>query len=55
MSGKDCKIDHVERSAAESLEPEHRMDGGITAWLQVLGSWILFLNSWFVEGDPLFR
>ena len=28
---------------------EHRVDGGITAWLQVFGSWILFLNSWFVE------
>jgi hypothetical protein len=49
MPGKDRKIDHVDRSAAESREPEHRMDGGITAWLQVLGSWILFLNSWFVE------
>lgn len=29
-------------------QPEHRVDGGITAWLQVFGSWILFLNSWFV-------
>lgn len=27
---------------------EHRMDGGLQAWLQVLGSWILFANTWFV-------
>lgn len=27
---------------------EYRMDGGTQAWLQVLGSWILFANSWFV-------
>lgn len=33
-------------------QPEHRVDGGLTAWLQVFGSWILFLNSWFVQ-EPL--
>jgi hypothetical protein len=27
---------------------EYRMDGGLQAWLQVLGSWILFANTWFV-------
>lgn len=27
---------------------EYRMDGGVQAWLQVLGSWILFANTWFV-------
>ncbi|KAJ5933747.1 MFS general substrate transporter [Penicillium verhagenii] len=25
---------------------EYRMDGGLQAWLQVLGSWILFANTW---------
>ncbi|KAL5356375.1 MFS general substrate transporter [Aspergillus floccosus] len=25
---------------------EYRMDGGVQAWLQVLGSWILFANTW---------
>lgn len=24
----------------------HRMDHGLEAWLQVLGSWILFANTW---------
>lgn len=24
----------------------YRMDGGLLAWLQVLGSWILFMNTW---------
>lgn len=23
-----------------------RMDGGLEAWLQVLGSWLLFINTW---------
>ncbi|KAH0031480.1 hypothetical protein KCU78_g2811, partial [Aureobasidium melanogenum] len=26
--------------------PELLMDRGLTAWLQVLGSWILFMNTW---------
>ena len=29
-------------------EIEHRMDGGLQAWLQLLGSWLLFANTWFV-------
>jgi hypothetical protein len=24
----------------------HRMDGGTIAWLQVLGSWLIFINTW---------
>ncbi|RAK73774.1 MFS general substrate transporter [Aspergillus fijiensis CBS 313.89] len=27
-------------------EPKHRMDGGLAAWLQVLGSWLIFANTW---------
>lgn len=26
--------------------PRPRMDGGLEAWLQVLGSWLLFINTW---------
>lgn len=29
---------------------ELRMDSGMTAWLQVVGSWILFMNTWYVSG-----
>ncbi|KAF9884055.1 hypothetical protein FE257_002341 [Aspergillus nanangensis] len=30
----------------EQREAEYSMDGGLQAWLQVLGSWILFANTW---------
>ncbi|TDZ39635.1 MFS transporter asaE [Colletotrichum spinosum] len=33
-------------SPAQKNEDEFPMDHGITAWLQVLGSWILFANTW---------
>ncbi|RAH49312.1 MFS general substrate transporter [Aspergillus brunneoviolaceus CBS 621.78] len=33
-------------------EPKHRMDGGLTAWLQVLGSWLIFANTWSVTSSP---
>jgi hypothetical protein len=29
-------------------------DGGVRAWLQVLGSFFLFLNSWFAYPLPCF-
>lgn len=32
----------------ESEQREARMDEGLLAWLQVLGSWILFANTWWV-------
>lgn len=25
----------------------HQMDGGSTAWLQVLASWLLYANTWY--------
>ena len=31
-------------------DPSHEIpNGGFKAWLQVLGSFLLFLNSWFVS------
>ncbi|KAL5117365.1 hypothetical protein ACEQ8H_004681 [Pleosporales sp. CAS-2024a] len=35
---------HVTQSAQE--HPDYPIDHGTTAWLQVLGGWILFANSW---------
>jgi hypothetical protein len=32
---------------------EHEFDTGFTAWLQVLGSFFLFFNSWYVYSDLL--
>jgi len=30
----------------QQADHETRMDGGVVAWLQVFGSWILFWNTW---------
>lgn len=35
-------------AAFDEEQPEYRMDSGLQAWLQVLGSWILFANTWLV-------
>lgn len=35
-------------SRIESGQREAAMDEGLFAWLQVLGSWILFANTWLV-------
>jgi hypothetical protein len=32
--------------AVKPKEPELRQDGGKRAWLQVLGCWLLFMNTW---------
>ncbi|KAL8794102.1 MAG: hypothetical protein Q9195_003287 [Heterodermia aff. obscurata] len=37
----------IER-AGEGID-ELPMDHGLRAWLQVLGSWVLFANTWYVE------
>lgn len=56
VTAKDSQLDtdiatNVERfENGEASEP--RMDGGFTAWMQVLGSWILFANTWFVQNSP---
>lgn len=31
---------------AQEVAAELVMDQGVVAWLQVLGSWILFANTW---------
>ncbi|KAJ5173657.1 MFS general substrate transporter [Penicillium coprophilum] len=33
-------------ASQDERKTEYRMDGGLQAWLQVLGSWILFANTW---------
>lgn len=40
--------DALEKPPQQQPEPPtaHRMDGGLEAWLQVLGSWLLFINTW---------
>ncbi|GAB7353800.1 hypothetical protein MBLNU459_g4179t1 [Dothideomycetes sp. NU459] len=41
---EDEKFNQV--SIVASSPPDSKMDGGLIAWLQVLGSWILFMNTW---------
>jgi hypothetical protein len=31
------------------IEEEKPPNGGLTAWLQVLGGYFIFFNSWYVE------
>lgn len=33
-------------------EAEMEMDKGLQAWLQVLGSWLLFANTWYAHLFP---
>lgn len=49
-SGQDGEtpIPAPARSAEE--KPEPTFDTGLTAWLQVVGSFFLFFNSWCVSG-----
>jgi hypothetical protein len=35
-----------ETIVADDPVPPPLMDRGLVAWLQVLGSWILFMNTW---------
>lgn len=35
-------------------EEELIMDQGLVAWLQVLGSWILFANTWYDDPIPAY-
>lgn len=35
-----------EEPVQDVKEDEFPMDQGLVAWLQVLGSWILFANTW---------
>ncbi|RJE19832.1 Major Facilitator Superfamily [Aspergillus sclerotialis] len=47
MGSQEHKINETHHSAAlDDQEVEYRMDGGLQAWLQLLGSWLLFANTW---------
>ena len=49
MTAKDQETaEEGEIPSQDEQQIEYRMDGGVQAWLQVLGSWILFANTWFV-------
>lgn len=45
MASKPEESDAIAVSVDVS-EPPLLIDRGLTAWLQVLGSWILFMNTW---------
>lgn len=43
----DLNLELEEHTFDKPLPPiPQRMDGGLEAWLQVLGSWLLFINTW---------
>lgn len=50
-SSSPARVEH-NPSSTQGLDdmaadaPQDRMDSGLLAWLQVLGSWILFANTW---------
>ncbi|KAJ5526721.1 MFS general substrate transporter [Penicillium frequentans] len=47
MMAQDQETAEEEQIASQDeRRAEVRMDGGLQAWLQVLGSWILFANTW---------
>lgn len=42
-----CQKEVFNQQAAEHADDNHLpMDHGLNAWLQVLGCWILFANTW---------
>ena len=48
---KECTTetsdDGIDQSTKQDTSPADTIpDGGLTAWLQVLGSFFLFFNSW---------
>lgn len=54
VNGSDSTAPKAEESVAPQANytgynnAEHTFDTGFTAWLQVLGSFFLFFNSWYV-------
>lgn len=34
--------------------PATATDGGLRAWLQVLGCWLVFFNVWYASAIPVF-
>lgn len=48
MGVPDQESSEESQMTIQEVQPhEYRMDRGLQAWLQVLGSWILFANTWF--------
>lgn len=46
--------DGATEASDDNIEPSGlRMDSGWTAWLQVLGSWILFMKTWYVPSNQI--
>lgn len=44
---KAQKVSDTSSYNSDKNDPEElQMDHGVVAWLQVLGSWILFANTW---------
>lgn len=57
-SGNEPKVEEQQAAGApvEKIDSRHSANsistvpnGGLTAWLQVLGAWCLFFNSWSVQ------
>ncbi|KAL4889083.1 MFS general substrate transporter [Aspergillus ambiguus] len=46
MAGIKEACEETPAVVPDEQEAGFRMDGGLQAWLQVLGSWILFANTW---------
>ena len=45
--GADADADTEKQTASEAADkPPAPPDGGLTAWLQVVGAFFLFFNSW---------
>lgn len=42
----------VDTAAAQQPPPPPPPNGGLTAWIQVLGAHLLFFNSWWVNLSP---
>lgn len=47
-NGSEQTSDLSDSSSRGKTEEEPTFDTGLTTWLQVLGSFFLFFNSWYV-------
>jgi hypothetical protein len=46
------KLDSEEASESSTII-DNPPDGGLTAWLQVVASWMIFFNTWYVASIML--
>ena len=49
---EEAEEDYVAITGSSDEETDEPPDGGLTAWLQVLGCYFLFFNSWCVSVNP---